>query len=109
MSPDPSPQPQGSTTCPARPGFPLMGAETAARRGAASEEPPRPRPAAPHSHRPAARAAPGPAPGSRCSSRRPPGAKVSLPRPAATGSEVTGSTNETLRAGGPARGDRRVS
>ncbi|XP_066216103.1 prickle-like protein 4 [Saccopteryx leptura] len=62
---------------PARPGLPRMGAETAARRGAASVEPPRPRP---DSHRPAARAALGPAPGSRCSSRRPPGAKVSPPR-----------------------------
>lgn len=41
------PAPSPGIPPPARPGLPLEGAETAARRGAASVEPPRPRPAAP--------------------------------------------------------------
>lgn len=70
------------------------------RRGAASVEPPCPRPAAPRLTSP--RGPGGAGPRSRVplqtAAARP---ELRPPRPAAAGSEVTGSTNETLRAGGP--------
>lgn len=77
-----------------------------ARRGAASVEPPRPRPAAPRLTSP--RGPGGAGPRSRVPLQQPPPARSqglpAPPRPAAARSEVTGSTNETLRAGGPDRG-----
>lgn len=67
------PAPSPGTPPPARPGLPREGAETVARRGAASVEPPRPRPAAPRLTSP--RGPGGAGPRSRVPLQQPPPAR----------------------------------